>query len=98
MNMPKLHNGALMRTFNAQLINENGIMSTFNESKRIYKINELAKELDRSSLTIKRWEARGVIPKARRDSRGWRYYTMDEVKELIKIVKENNYFQNILQH
>jgi len=70
-------------------------MFTFNEFGKIYKISELAKKLDRSPLTIKRWEARRVIPKAKRDSRGWRYYTEDEVKELIKIVKENNYFQDI---
>jgi len=70
-------------------------MFTSNEFGKIYKISELAKKLDRSPLTIKRWEARKVIPKARRDSRGWRYYTEDEVKELIKIVKENNYFQDI---
>ena len=70
-------------------------MFTSNEFGKIYKISELAKKLDRSPLTIKRWEARRVIPKAKRDSRGWRYYTEDEVKELIKIVKENNYFQDI---
>jgi len=70
-------------------------MFTFNEFGKIYKISELAKKLDRSPLTIKRWEARRVIPKAKRDSRGWRYYTETEVKELIKIVKENNYFQDI---
>ena len=70
-------------------------MFTSNEFGKIYKISELAKKLDRSPLTIKRWEARRVIPKAKRDSRGWRYYTESEVKELIKIVKENNYFQDI---
>jgi DNA-binding transcriptional MerR regulator len=70
-------------------------MLTFNEPVRIYKINELAKKLDRIPLTIKRWEASGVIPKARRDSRGWRYYTEDDVKEIIRIVKENSYFKNV---
>jgi DNA-binding transcriptional MerR regulator len=70
-------------------------MFTSNEFGKIYKISELAKKLDRSPLTIKRWEARRVIPRAKRDSRGWRYYTEDEVKELIKKVKENNYFQDI---
>lgn len=73
-------------------------MFTSNVPKRVYKISDLAKELDRSPLTIKRWEVIGVIPKARRDSRGWRYYTEDDVKELIKIVKESNYFINIPEH
>jgi hypothetical protein len=80
---------------NAQLINENGIMRTLNKSRRIYKISDLAKELDRCPHTIKRWEARGLIPKARRDSRGWRYYNDDDVKKLIKVIKESNYFINV---
>jgi len=70
-------------------------MFVSDESERIYKISELAKKLDRSPATIKRWEMRGVIPKARRDSRGWRCYTENEVKELIEIVKESNYFTNV---
>jgi len=70
-------------------------MLIFNEPVRIYKINELAKRLDRTPLTVKRWEASGAIPKAKRDSRGWRYYTEDDVKKIIRIVKENNYFKNV---
>jgi len=70
-------------------------MLIFNDPERTYAISELAKELDRSILTIKRWEASGLIPKARRDSRGWRYYTENDIKEIIRIVKENNYFIKI---
>jgi len=70
-------------------------MLTSNVPGRIYKINELAKELDRSTNTIKRWEARGLIPKAKRDSRGWRYYTADDVKSIVRMVKENNYFSTL---
>lgn len=61
---------------------------------RIYKIKDLALRLDRTILTIKRWEKRGLIPPPRKDSRGWRVYTEDEVKEILKRVKETNYFQN----
>ena len=67
-------------------------MLIFSDFGRTYKISDLARELDRSQLTIKRWEASGLIPKARRDSRGWRYYTEDDIKEIIRIVKENDYF------
>ena len=61
---------------------------------RIYKIKDLALRLDRTILTIKRWEKKGLIPTPRKDSRGWRVYTEDEVKEILKRVKETNYFQN----
>ncbi|MDQ1329180.1 MAG: MerR family transcriptional regulator [Candidatus Poribacteria bacterium] len=62
------------------------------DTERIYKVGELAKELDRRPLTIKRWESLGLIPKAKRDSKGWRYYTVDDVKSIVRMVKENNYF------
>ena len=73
-------------------------MSSFIEAGKIYRIGELAKELDRRPLTIKRWESLGLIPKARRDSRGWRYYTREDVKGIIAKVKENNYFSPFAQY
>ena len=62
---------------------------------KIYKIGDLALRLDRSILTIKRWEKQGLIPKARKDSRGWRIYTEDEVQAILKKVRESNYFRNM---
>ena len=67
-------------------------MLTFDEERRTYKIGELAKELDRSTLTIKKWEESGLIPKAKRDSRGWRYYTEDDINKIKQIIRENKYF------
>lgn len=67
-------------------------MLTFDEERRIYKISELARELDRSTLTIKKWEESGLIPKARRDSRGWRYYTEDDIGRIKRILKDSKYF------
>ena len=61
---------------------------------KLYKIKDLALRLDRSILTIKRWEKQGLIPKARKDSRGWRVYTEDEVQAILKKVRETNYFRN----
>ena len=69
-------------------------MLIFDDAERIYRIGELARELDRSTLTIKKWEESGLIPKARRDSRGWRYYTEEEVREIKRILREHNYFVN----
>ena len=62
---------------------------------KLYKIGDLALRLDRSILTIKRWEKQGLIPKARKDSRGWRVYTEDEVQTILKKVRESNYFRNV---
>lgn len=67
-------------------------MLTFDEERRLYKIGELAKELDRSTLTIKKWEESGLIPKAKRDSRGWRYYTEDDISGIKQILRSNKYF------
>jgi len=67
-------------------------MLIFNDAGKVYKISELAKELDRTPLTIKKWEKSGLIPKARRDSRGWRYYTEEDVNEIKRILEEHDYF------
>ena len=63
-------------------------------SNKIYKIKDLALRLDRSILTIKRWERQGLIPKARKDSRGWRIYTEAEVRDIQRLVQATNYFRN----
>jgi len=63
-------------------------------SSTIYKIKDLALRLDRSILTIKRWEKQGLIPKARKDSRGWRIYTDAEVRDILRLVQATNYFRN----
>ncbi len=57
------------------------------EDKQTIHIGELASLLDRTVLTIKRWEAESIIPKAKRDSRNWRYYTPDDVNEIRKIAE-----------
>ena len=62
-------------------------------ANKIYKIKDLALRLDRTILTIKRWEKQGLIPIARKDSRGWRVYTEDEVNEILGVVEETNYFR-----
>jgi DNA-binding transcriptional MerR regulator len=64
-------------------------------ASKLYKIGDLALRLDRSILTIKRWEKQGLIPKARKDSRGWRVYTEDEVQAILKKVRESNYFRAV---
>ena len=61
---------------------------------RVYTIKDLALRLDRSVLTLKRWEKQGLLPEARKDSRGWRVYTEAEVQGILQKVRESNYFRN----
>jgi DNA-binding transcriptional MerR regulator len=63
-------------------------------ANKIYKIKDVALRIDRSILTLKRWEKQGLIPEARKDSRGWRIYTEEEVQEILQRVRETNYFRN----
>ena len=61
---------------------------------KVYTIKDLALRLDRSVLTLKRWEKQGLLPEARKDSRGWRVYTEDEVQTILRKVRATNYFRN----
>jgi hypothetical protein len=49
---------------------------------KVIKIHKVARELGVSIQTIKNYENAGLLPKARRDGKGWRYYTEED---LIKI-------------
>ncbi len=49
------------------------------KNNKIYKINNLAKELGVSIQTIKNYENSGILPKAKRDKKGWRYYTAEDI-------------------
>ena len=60
--------------------------------KGIYKIKDLVHALDRDKTTILRWEKQGLIPQAKRDSRGWRYYTEDDYHTIVRKVKSSHYF------
>lgn len=59
-----------------------------------YRLHRIAQKIDRDKSTIIRWEQQGLIPQAKRDSRGWRYYSRGEMEKIIKMVKETNYFQD----
>ncbi len=56
------------------------------------RVSDLAKTLDRSVRTIKEWEKKGLIPKAQRDSRGWRVYSQEQVEKILKHVKRKRFF------
>lgn len=66
---------------------------------KFYTIGELARLLNRQSVTIRKWEAEGIIPKATfiapsGDKRGKRrLYTEDQILGLIQIAKEEGVFE-----
>lgn len=54
-------------------------------NKKVMTINQAAEKIGVSTKTIQRWEKGKLIPKAKRDWRGWRMYTMSDVKRMKKI-------------
>ena len=50
-------------------------------------VTEVAKELGVSTKTITRWERVGKIRPAKRDWRGWRIYSRDDIKEMQDFVQ-----------
>ena len=45
-------------------------------------ITEVAEQLGISTKTITRWEKAGKVKRAKRDWRGWRVYSTQEVDEM----------------
>jgi DNA-binding transcriptional MerR regulator len=58
-----------------------------------YRLRDIITKIDRNKTTIIRWEDEGKIPKAKRDSRGWRCYTKEEIDRIINLILQTNYFQ-----
>ena len=59
-----------------------------------YRLQDILRQIDRNKTTLIRWEEAGLIPRAQKDSRGWRCYTKEQVDEIVRLVVETNYFQN----
>jgi DNA-binding transcriptional MerR regulator len=60
---------------------------------KTYRLKDIGEEIDRDKTTIIRWEREGLIPKAKRDSRGWRYYSKEQADQIVNKVLSTNYFQ-----
>lgn len=58
-----------------------------------YRLKDIGDRIDRDKSTIIRWEKEGLIGKAKRDSRGWRYYSKDEVLKIVNNVLQSDYFR-----
>lgn len=50
-------------------------------------ITEVAEKLGVTPKTITRWEKNGKVRRAKRDWRGWRVYSPDEVEEMKSVVE-----------
>ena len=60
-----------------------------------YRLKDIEEKIDRDKTTLIRWERKGLIPEAKRDSRGWRYYSQEQVQEIVKSVLSTDYFRNL---
>jgi predicted site-specific integrase-resolvase len=60
-----------------------------------YRLKDIEDRIDRDKTTLIRWEKSGLIPRAKRDSRGWRYYSKDQVSNIVNKVMDTDYFRNI---
>ena len=58
-----------------------------------FYLNEILRKVDRNKTTLIRWEEVGLIPRAKRDSRGWRYYTREEIERITRLIEQSNYFR-----
>jgi len=59
-----------------------------NRKIKIYKIKDIAKELGVSIQTVKNYENWGILPKPKRDQKGWRYYTEEDLIKIKALYKE----------
>jgi DNA-binding transcriptional MerR regulator len=59
-----------------------------------YRLKDLEERIDRDKSTLIRWEKEGLIPRAKRDSRGWRYYSKEEIGTIVSRVLSTDYFRN----
>jgi len=52
----------------------------------ILNIQQLARAVGLAADTLRRYEARGLIPPARRDRNGYRFYTPEDLKKVLAAV------------
>ena len=60
-----------------------------------YRLKDIQDKIDRDKTTLIRWERDGLIPEAKRDSRGWRYYTREEVSIIVNNILTTDYFRKV---
>jgi len=58
---------------------------------RYIRVKDVEKIVDRDRNTILRWEREGRIPHPQKDSRGWRFYTEEDINRIHDFMKNNLY-------
>lgn len=58
------------------------------EKKKSYSASEICREAGISKNTLLRWESEEKIPKAKKDWRGWRVFTEDDLQKVLKYKEE----------
>lgn len=54
--------------------------------ERVFTVSETARELGRSERWLREAEAKGKIPRARRDLNRWRVYTREDIERLKQLL------------
>ena len=54
--------------------------------QRLFRVSEVARELERSERWLRDAETKGKIPRARRDLNGWRVYTEQDMERLKQLL------------
>jgi len=54
--------------------------------ERVLKVSEAARELQRSERWLRKAEAEGKIPTAKRDLNGWRVYSSEDLAKLRELL------------
>jgi DNA-binding transcriptional MerR regulator len=60
-----------------------------------YRLKDIQDRIDRDKTTLIRWERSGLIPEAKRDSRGWRYYSREDVSRIVNSILTTDYFRKV---
>lgn len=62
------------------------------EKMNYIRVKDIEKIIDRDRNTILRWEREGKIPHPQKDSRGWRFYTDEDIERIKEFIRNNNYW------
>lgn len=58
------------------------------KKKAKYSAAEICRMFDVTKTTLFKWEKEGKLPKVKKDWRGWRVFTDDNIKEIRSIIQE----------
>jgi len=59
-----------------------------NKKKPTYSAKDVCDRFDVTKNTLFRWEKEGKISKAKKDWRGWRIFTDENIQEIRNIIEE----------